>query len=213
MSARAVSLIRHRSLLVVLAGVIVFAATFGLRGPISRLAGSGAEAGAGLEACRALLADFQDYPLVYAGEEFEGMPLTTCMRRQTPATNYGVPATDQVIFVYGTCTPDLSSPDPSCAPPLQIHVYPGWMPSPLAAVPSGETRRGVETALMNQGSAVSADASRYRVKISAAVADPAANQALALRAFDALRGANPIAAAISDGLPLTAPGVPQPQIP
>lgn len=205
---------RRRSVITLLLGLAVFAGTFSLRGLISRQVNSVAQAGAGLEACRALIAGFQDYPLVYVGEKFEGLPLTTCMRNQTSGTSYGIPPTDQVIFIYGTCTLDFSVPDPSCAPPIQIHVYPSCMPTPVVAVSSGQTRRGVDTAFLNRGSSVIADASRYRVKISAAVGDTAANQALALRAFDALRGANPLAAGIGGGSPLTALGnAPQPAAP
>jgi len=214
MGAQVLSRIRRRQfVLIALVGLIVFAGTFSLRGLIGRQASGGAEAGAGLEACRALVAGFQDYPLVYLGEEFEGMPLTTCMRTQTAATSYGVPATDFVTFIYGTCTLDFSEPDPSCAPPLQIHVD-SCMPVPVVAVPSGETRRGVDTAFLNRGSSVFAEASRFNVQISAAVGDSAINQALALRAFDALRGANPLAAGIGVGSPLTALGeAPQPRTP
>lgn len=214
MTPSILSVVRRRQfILVALVGLIVFAGAFSLRGLISRQVRGGAEAGAGLEACRALIAGFQDYPLVYLGEEFEGLPLTTCMRTQTAATSYGVPATDFVTFIYGTCTLDFSEPDPSCAPPLQIHVD-SCMPVPVVAVPSGQTRRGVDTAFLNRGSSVFAEASRFNVQISAAVGDVAADQATALRAFDALRGANPLAAGIGVNSPLTALGeAPQPRGP
>jgi hypothetical protein len=54
---------------------------------------------------------FDDYPLLFAGDRVEGLPLVTVLRRSDTA--------DFVSFVYGDCTPD---DDMGCAPPLEIQV-------------------------------------------------------------------------------------------
>jgi hypothetical protein len=50
-------------------------------------------------------------PLYYAGREFEGLPLTYASREDA----------DQVLFVYGDCTP---GDDSGCSPPVQIQIFP-----------------------------------------------------------------------------------------
>jgi hypothetical protein len=63
-----------------------------------------------LEAARAS----DDFPLYYAGEEVDGLPLTPILRRDA-AANY-------VSFVYGDCMPGS---DGGCAPPAEVQVWPG----------------------------------------------------------------------------------------
>jgi hypothetical protein len=58
---------------------------------------------------------FEEFPLVYAGERVDGLPLVAIVRRDDTAA--------YVSFVYGDCRP--SSPDGGCAPPAEIQVWPG----------------------------------------------------------------------------------------
>jgi hypothetical protein len=57
---------------------------------------------------------FEEFPLVYAGERVDGLPLVAIVRRDDTA--------DYVSFVYGDCPP--SSPDGGCAPPAEVQVWP-----------------------------------------------------------------------------------------
>ena len=57
---------------------------------------------------------FEEFPLVYAGEQVDGLPLVAIVRRDDTA--------DYVSFVYGDCLP--SSPEGGCAPPAEIQVWP-----------------------------------------------------------------------------------------
>jgi len=57
---------------------------------------------------------FEEFPLVYAGERVDGLPLVAIVRRDDTA--------DYVSFVYGDCRP--SSPDGGCAPPAEVQVWP-----------------------------------------------------------------------------------------
>lgn len=57
---------------------------------------------------------FDEFPLVYAGERVDGVPLVAIVRRDDTA--------DYVSFVYGDCSPP--PPDGGCAPPAEIQVWP-----------------------------------------------------------------------------------------
>jgi hypothetical protein len=57
---------------------------------------------------------FEEFPLVYAGERVDGLPLVAIVRRDDTA--------DYVSFVYGDCRP--SSPEGGCAPPAEVQVWP-----------------------------------------------------------------------------------------
>ena len=61
---------------------------------------------------------FDEFPLYYAGEEVDGLPLAAVLRRDESA--------DYVSFVYGACTP---SPDSGCAPPAEVQVWPSGVRS------------------------------------------------------------------------------------
>ena len=66
---------------------------------------------------RVTLADaraFDDFPLYYAGELVDGLPLVAIVRREDTAR--------YVSFVYGSCEP--SGSDQSCAPPAEIQIWP-----------------------------------------------------------------------------------------
>jgi hypothetical protein len=58
--------------------------------------------------------EFDEFPLVYAGEWVDGLPLVAIVRREDTA-NY-------VSFVYGDCRP--LTPDGGCAPPAEVQVWP-----------------------------------------------------------------------------------------
>jgi hypothetical protein len=88
-----------------LLGVAALAACGGAANEVPPLAGD-----LTLEQARA----FEEFPLVYAGERVDGLPLVAIVRRDDTA-NY-------VSFVYGDCRP--SSPDGGCAPPAEIQVWP-----------------------------------------------------------------------------------------
>jgi hypothetical protein len=89
----------------VLLGVAALAACGGAADEVPPLAGD-----LTLEQARA----FEEFPLVYAGERVDGLPLVAIVRRDDTA--------DYVSFVYGDCRP--SSPDGGCAPPAEIQVWP-----------------------------------------------------------------------------------------
>jgi hypothetical protein len=88
-----------------LLGVAALAACGGAADEVPPLAGD-----LTLEQARA----FEEFPLVYAGERVDGLPLVAIVRRDDTA--------DYVSFVYGDCRP--SSPDGGCAPPAEIQVWP-----------------------------------------------------------------------------------------
>ena len=57
---------------------------------------------------------FSEFPLVYAGEQVDGLALVAIVRREDTA-NY-------VSFVYGDCRPPPA--EGGCAPPAEIQVWP-----------------------------------------------------------------------------------------
>jgi hypothetical protein len=93
---------------------------------------------------------FDEFPLYFAGERVDGLPLVAILRRSDTA-NY-------VSFVYGDCTPMAS--DQGCAPPAEIQVWPGCSrpaghydeAAPGAApVPERVRIRGVPGAFFDDG--------------------------------------------------------------
>jgi hypothetical protein len=56
---------------------------------------------------------FEEFPLVFAGEEADGLPLTAVLRGDDGAR--------YVSFVYGDCSPVS---DGGCAPPAEVQVWP-----------------------------------------------------------------------------------------
>jgi hypothetical protein len=91
--------------LAVILGTAVLAACGGAADELAPLAGD-----LTLEQARA----FKEFPLVYAGERVDGLPLVAIVRRDDTA--------DYVSFVYGDCRP--SSREGGCAPPAEIQVWP-----------------------------------------------------------------------------------------
>jgi hypothetical protein len=56
---------------------------------------------------------FDDFPLYYAGDRVDGLPLVAIVRRDDTAR--------YVSFIYGSCVPGS---DQGCAPPAEIQVWP-----------------------------------------------------------------------------------------
>jgi hypothetical protein len=75
---------------------------------------------------------FQDYPVFWVGEEFEGLPVTSIHHeRYSPPAGIAQPDTDSVDVVYGDCTPTGSPP--TCVPPVQIQSTPYCLLPPTMA--------------------------------------------------------------------------------
>ena len=56
---------------------------------------------------------FAGFPLYWAGEQVDGLPLAAVLRRGGAAPN--------VSFVYGDCAP---ASDTGCAPPAEVQIWP-----------------------------------------------------------------------------------------
>ena len=92
---------------------------------------------------------FDEFPLYFAGERVDGLPLVAILRRSDTA-NY-------VSFVYGDCTPLAS--DHGCAPPAEVQVWPGCSrpaglydeAAPGAPAPERAKIRGVPVASFEDG--------------------------------------------------------------
>lgn len=72
---------------------------------------------------------FAEFPLVWLGEEFEGLRLTRFVRLLRPNQ-------DAVGLVYGECDPAPGEPEPSCVPPISIVISrAGSVPAPSDVSP------------------------------------------------------------------------------
>ena len=70
---------------------------------------------------RAAAAGFARYPLYWAGDQYDGLPMSAIL--DSSIGHDGVrTGTDSVTFIYGSCTPQR--PSGSCAPPISIQVWP-----------------------------------------------------------------------------------------
>ena len=109
----------------------------------------------GAARCRELAAGFDDYPLVWVGDEFEGLPLVGCERVQSAAQTSpeGVvfdPGSDFFNFYYGTC--DLAPGVEACPVPLQVTVDPPCGPSLSNDVKKGTLEvRGIDAYVKEDG--------------------------------------------------------------
>jgi hypothetical protein len=92
---------------------------------------------------------FDDFPLYFAGDRLNGLPLTAILRRNDTA-NY-------VSFVYGECEP--AALDQGCAPPAEIQVWPRERRpperydavSPMSPVAERATIRGTAANFFDEG--------------------------------------------------------------
>jgi hypothetical protein len=160
---------------------------------------SSAEAEARLIRCHDVADTFKGYPLVYLGDSFEGLPLTYCTRVQSAGSAYGRPPTDRFIFIYGDCTIEPSRD--SCAPPLQVTIYPRCGPQLAGGIIRTESIRGM-TAQILATPAFFVETPNYNVKVSGG-SRTAEGENLARRAVEQLRGANPLAERLTADQPLS----------
>jgi hypothetical protein len=159
--------------------------------------------------CDQLLQSFNAYPLLYLGEEFDGFPLRRCTRRQTPekydqAGNVREPATDFVLFIYGSCTPPATGE--GCASPIQVLSDPPCGPKIVEEAKDYTVNaRGSDVIVKHDGS-VRIETGGYNVTIyataSSGALDIASQTDTALRAVEALRGANALASPASPDVSL-----------
>jgi hypothetical protein len=144
-----------------------------------------------LEAARG----FPDFPLYYAGDSIDGVPLVAVLRRRDTA-NY-------VAFVYGDCK---AGDDMGCAPPVEIQVWPACRRNlglydtsqPGAPVPERVTIRGVPAVFLEDGNRL-----EIQTGTSAVVVFAGSRERL-LRIAETLRGVNDSSRA--GPLPEPAPG-------
>lgn len=166
------------------------------------LPGSGApsapRATAGVD-CVQVAAEFTDYPLVFPGPEFQGLPLTGCQRSKKPETRAPdgtliSPASDSFGFVYGTCTP---GPDAGCPPPVQVIVDPPCGPMLSDAVKTEKvTIRGTQVDVKTDGS-LRIESGDFKASVFALAGGYEANKATAMQVVEQLRGANDSGAALT----------------
>lgn len=92
---------------------------------------------------------FNEFPVLWLGEEYEGYRLVEFIRLQRPNQN-------AVVLIYGTCKPLPGVEGGSCVPPISvISSAPGSIPQPEAFEPtvSGPvgTSRGVRSRVASGG--------------------------------------------------------------
>jgi len=106
---------------------------------------------------------FDDFPLYYAGESVDGLPLAAIVRRNDTAS--------YVSFVYGDCEP--AAYDQGCAPPAEIQVWPACRrtlelygaDSPGSPALEPTTIQGVPGALLDGGLQLELQAGRATVVV------------------------------------------------
>ncbi len=149
------------------------------------------------------LSAFDRFPVLWLGEEFEGLPLTAIQYRYVPSGEGHGPM-ERVDLVYGDCEP---AADNGCPAPLQVSVYPECGPSVADSVKRERIQvRGVNADRYFTGHLAVETTSNRIVIISAGPA--AGADAQSERAANALRGANTIARSltISDDLSMALAG-------
>lgn len=170
-------------------------------------AASPPSASARRQSCDQLVQSFDGYPLLNLGNEFEGFPLTSCHRTQTPtkfdqAGNVREPAMDFIVFIYGDCTPPRTGE--GCSPPIEVFSDPPCGPS-LETQEGTVKIRGADVNLKFDGS-VRIETPGYQVSIFIVQPpdklDRTQRRDMALRAVDFLRGANQLAARLSPSVAL-----------
>jgi hypothetical protein len=175
-------------ILLVLLGLGSVAAGWWLREEWSETTSS-AGAEARLTRCHDVADAFEAYPLVYLGDSFEGLPLTYCARVQSAGSEYGRPSTDRFVFIYGDCT--IEALRDSCAPPLQVTIYPRCGPHLAGGIVRTESIRGAIAHVLATP-AFFVETSNYNVKVSGG-SRTTESENLARRGIEQLRGANALA--------------------
>ena len=149
-------------------------------------------------ACKDLAKSFRDYALIWLGDEFSGLKLTTCMHDVSPAFapsgTVVTPATDSFTFIYGDCEPPPGVP--SCPAPLQITIQ-----SPCdALIPLAESVKREKHSVRGAVADVMADGTLVVVvdEVRVSVFSPGdsyeAAKSASISAVENLRGVNDVAA-------------------
>jgi hypothetical protein len=153
-----------------------------------------------VEACLELASSFEEFPLLFLGESFEGHELRMCSYEVraasfTPDGRPYHPGFERFSFVYGHCT---NPPGKSCELPLTIDIEPICGPKSWGDEQS--TVRGAPGGAHPDGDVTITNRS-FRVRILPAHSrTTAADRAgLALRAAEALVPANSLAEPLRSG--------------
>lgn len=184
-----------------LLGLVVVLAAVGLGalagGWIKAQLSSSGEAGENArQACVDLASSFDEYPILWLGEEYRGLALTQCTHDVTPAFEPdGVlvtPATDSFTFIYGDCTPPAGVP--SCPAPLQVTVDSPCTSTPIAesAKASAQSIRGALADVLLDGT-VTFTLGAVRVSVLSSLPAGPDGTSPQLDATERLAGANPAA--------------------
>lgn len=124
---------------------------------------------------------FSNHPVYYAGEQVDGLPLVSVLRRTGTA--------DYISFIYGTC---IVEADTGCAPPAEVQVWPACkrhlalydQSVPGTPIPHATTVRGVPAAVFDDGQRLEIHTDRSLVVVFAD------SEARLRRIAGALRGVN-----------------------
>jgi len=159
--------------------------------------------------------DFNGFPLVWLGDEFEGqiLPIDGVIAVSSPG-NGRHPPYQRVDFLYGDCV--VPDNERSCPIPLQVSVYPWCGPelSPRVVGEKVDLPGAIEALRYTQGGGhLYIRTEGYIAIIISSASDM---EAQIVRAADALRGANNLAAltgeeqrngtrACRDGTPVAGP--------
>jgi hypothetical protein len=143
----------------------------------------------------ALAKAFGDFPLYYAGDSVEGLPLVAELRRVGGGTNY-------VSFIYGDC---IAIDDYGCAPPVEVQIWPACLRNPSLYEQPGAPQGGV-VPVRGVPAAFYEDGRRLEIQTGAStVVVFGRTQAEVATVADALRGVN-VAVRRGDDLPAPAAG-------
>jgi len=169
--------------------------------------GGDAEAGVDkVTACLQLAAGFDEYPLLFAGDEVLGHRLTNCDHAKKEASfqpdgSPYHPATNSFTFAYGFCA--IEQGQNSCRVPVTLIVYPSCA-SEYAAVDSGVEIRGAAAFIEDSGN-IRIVQPTHMLTVSAPGSIVAERSANAAAIVEALVPANDLARALTPGAPLTTP--------
>jgi hypothetical protein len=127
---------------------------------------------------------FDEFPLYYAGDEIDGLPLVAIVRRSDTA--------DYVSFVYGDCEPPTA--DGGCTPPAEIQIWPatardaGSYDASHPGTPALErtTVRGRSAAFVDEGTRLEIYADRSTVVIFSRARERVLAVAATLRCLDSV---------------------------
>jgi hypothetical protein len=138
---------------------------------------------------------FDDFPLLYAGEQVDGLPLRAIVRRDDTAS--------YVAFVYGDCEP--AADDLGCAPPTEVQVWPACARSldlygngPGSPTVEPTVVRGVSALALDGGTQLELQTGRSTVVVFASTPARADRVARALRPVGAGSSSGSLPQALDD---------------